>query len=140
MTESRHFHGHTIVEFALIVPMFLTLVFAIIDISRGILMYNILSNVARDGARYAAIHAPNATGACTPSNITQSNLDTAAKGSAGPFASGIAVAVTTACGTDTYGTYFTITASNTFQPVTTLVFAAVSLPLSASSKMYAYVP
>lgn len=124
----------------MIVPMFLALVFAIIDVSRGILMFNLLSNVARDGARYAAVHSPNTTGACTPSNVTQNDLDTAAKGSAGPFASGITVSITTACGTDAYGTYFTITASNTFQPITTLVFAAVSLPLSASSKMYAYVP
>ncbi len=43
------------VEFALVLPLFLLLVMIIVDFSRGIWYYNAISNAAREGARSAII-------------------------------------------------------------------------------------
>jgi len=49
--------GSAIVEFALILPILLLILFGIINF--GILMYNqaVITNAAREGARWAAIHS-----------------------------------------------------------------------------------
>jgi hypothetical protein len=54
--EKRHVdHGGAMVEFAIVLPLLLILVFGIIEF--GILMYNraVLSNASREGARYGII-------------------------------------------------------------------------------------
>jgi len=43
--------GATLVEFALVVPIFVTLVFGIIDIGRGFMVQSLLNNAARAGCR-----------------------------------------------------------------------------------------
>ena len=55
-------HGQALVEFALVLPIFLILLCGIIDF--GWLYYNqiTLNNAAREGARYAVIHYDPATG------------------------------------------------------------------------------
>ncbi len=49
--------GSAVVEFALILPILLLIVFGIINF--GVLMYNqsVITNAAREGARWAAIHS-----------------------------------------------------------------------------------
>jgi hypothetical protein len=39
-----------------VVPLFLILVLGIVDFARGIFTYSVLSNAAREGARYAMVH------------------------------------------------------------------------------------
>ena len=43
------------VEFALIVPIFLLFVFGILDLGRAVYAYNTLNNAAREGARVAIV-------------------------------------------------------------------------------------
>ena len=138
-----HTRGQGMVEFALIVPVFLALIFATLDTGRAVVTYNLLSNVARDGARYAIIHGVDSSETCSPGNIVMSSLDAVALSSAGPFASDITVTLapsSTPCSSDTYGTYYTVTATNTFHPMTLLVVGGGPISLSASSKMYLYTP
>lgn len=47
--------GQSLVEFALIVPIFLLLVFGIIDLGRGVYAYNTIQNAAREGIRLAIV-------------------------------------------------------------------------------------
>jgi hypothetical protein len=48
--------GQGLVEFALVLPIFLLVIFGIIDIGRVIWATDNITNAAREGARYASIH------------------------------------------------------------------------------------
>jgi Flp pilus assembly protein TadG len=47
--------GSTLVEFALVITILLTLMFAIIDFSRAMYAYHFVSNAAREATRYASV-------------------------------------------------------------------------------------
>jgi hypothetical protein len=52
--------GQGLAEFALIVPVFLLLALALVDFARGIYVYSVISDAAREGARYAMVHGSQA--------------------------------------------------------------------------------
>jgi TadE-like protein len=64
MVTSRHHgvrrpfaqRGQGVAEFALVLPLFLLMLFGIVDIGRAIWAYDDVSNAAREGARYASVH------------------------------------------------------------------------------------
>lgn len=60
--------GQSLVEFALVLPIFLLLIMGVIDAGRLVYMNSTLSNAAREGARTGSVEArwmpPNNTGAC----------------------------------------------------------------------------
>jgi Flp pilus assembly protein TadG len=49
--------GQALVEFALIIPIFLALLFGVVDLGRVIWANDSLASAAREGARYASVHA-----------------------------------------------------------------------------------
>lgn len=49
--------GQALVEFALIIPIFLLLVFGLVDLGRAVFISNSLAEAARDGARYGSVQA-----------------------------------------------------------------------------------
>ena len=51
-TERR---GQSLVEFALILPIFLLVLFGIIDLGRGVYAYNTIQNAAREAVRVAIV-------------------------------------------------------------------------------------
>lgn len=53
---SRRSRGQALVEFAFVVPIFLLLLFGIIEFGRYVYTVQILNNAAREGARYAIVH------------------------------------------------------------------------------------
>jgi len=57
-THKQHTHnqGQTLVEFALLVPILLTIMFAIVDLGRAVYFYSAIQNSAREGARYGIIN------------------------------------------------------------------------------------
>ena len=58
--------GIAMVEFAIVLPLLLTLLFAVTEIGRAIVRYNTLTKAVQDGARYAAAYALlGTTGAVT---------------------------------------------------------------------------
>jgi Flp pilus assembly protein TadG len=67
--KTHHFNserGSVAVEFALLVPVLFLILFGIINF--GVLMYNqaVITNAAREGARWAAIHTTTTYGlSCT---------------------------------------------------------------------------
>ena len=62
--KSPGFAGQSLIEFALIIPLFIFIVLFIFDIGRAVYYYNVLYNAVREGARFAAVGAPltNETG------------------------------------------------------------------------------
>jgi len=74
--------GQSLVEFALILPIFFVVVFGLIDGARLVFAYNTVAQAARDAARTAAVEAPfvGKTGAaCTaptcPADTTAYRID-----------------------------------------------------------------
>ncbi len=53
----RSGHGQALVEFALVIPIFLLMLFGIVDAGRYVYMSSVLSQAAREGARLAAAEA-----------------------------------------------------------------------------------
>jgi len=53
--------GQAVAEFALAIPIFLLLLFGLIDIGRLVYVNNAISQAAREGARYGAVQGRSAT-------------------------------------------------------------------------------
>ena len=58
--KSRRDRGQGLVEIALVLPVFLLIVLGTIDFGRAIYIYSVMSNGAREGARYAIVHGSKA--------------------------------------------------------------------------------
>jgi Flp pilus assembly protein TadG len=56
-------NAQSLVEFALVIPIFLFLLFGIVEFGRGWEMVNIVTSAAREGARVAAVTTPNISSA-----------------------------------------------------------------------------
>lgn len=56
--------GQGLAEFAVVIPVFLLIVFAIIDLGRVIWATDDLANAAREGARYASVHGNSPLESC----------------------------------------------------------------------------
>ncbi|OGO45900.1 MAG: hypothetical protein A2W34_00230 [Chloroflexi bacterium RBG_16_64_32] len=50
--------GQALAEFALLIPLFLLLLFSIVDFGMGFYSWITVTNSAREGARLGAVHAP----------------------------------------------------------------------------------
>jgi Flp pilus assembly protein TadG len=48
--------GNAVVEFALVLPILLLVLFGITELGRMIMTKNVLATASREGARYAAVH------------------------------------------------------------------------------------
>lgn len=55
LTRSRAHRGQALVEFALVFPVFLLLLFGLIDIGRYVFVTNSFSQAAREAARFGAV-------------------------------------------------------------------------------------
>jgi hypothetical protein len=53
----RYGTGQTLVEFALVLPIFVVMLFGLLDAGRYVYMNSVLSQAAREGARVAAVEA-----------------------------------------------------------------------------------
>ena len=54
--SSRRTRGQALVEFALVIPLFLLMLVALFDLGRAVFAYNTLTNAAREGARLAIVN------------------------------------------------------------------------------------
>jgi len=57
----RRSRGQALVEFALVIPLLLLLIFGLIDLGRAVYVNNSLSEAAREGARWGSVQARSAT-------------------------------------------------------------------------------
>ena len=49
--------GQALLETALVLPLLLLIIMGVFDLGRGIYAYNVISNSAREAARYGIVHA-----------------------------------------------------------------------------------
>lgn len=76
--ESRHFgllrrvqRGGTLVELALVLPVFFLIIFGILDFGRAIWAYNTIAYAAREGVRYAIVRGSVNVHPATANDIGQ---------------------------------------------------------------------
>ena len=68
--------GQSLVEFALVLPVLLLLIFGLLDVARAVWQENTLAFAAREATRYAIVHGSGATlpvpycSSCTNATIT----------------------------------------------------------------------
>lgn len=55
LTSRHRVHGQSLVEFALVFPIFMLIVFGIIDVGRWVYVNNAFNEAAREGARYGSV-------------------------------------------------------------------------------------
>ena len=56
LASARRSRGQALVEFALVIPLFLLMLVALFDLGRAVFAYNTLTNAAREGARVAIVN------------------------------------------------------------------------------------
>jgi Flp pilus assembly protein TadG len=63
-TRFQYQHGQGLVEFALILPLFVLIVIGVFDLGRAFFASITITNAAREGARYGTLHATDPQGVC----------------------------------------------------------------------------
>lgn len=131
----RRSRGQSLVEFALILPVFLLLVAGMTDFGMGLYSYMTVINAARDGARVGSLACGTASPACSP--VVTSRVASAA--------SGMTLTTTTVCtkpdntvtscdsGLAKGGGTITVTVGFTYRMIWPLAFGS-TIPMASSAK------
>ena len=138
--------GAVTVEAALVLPMFLMFLFGIMEYGRYVMMLQVLTNAAREGARYAQIHTSQVTvGGTTYGNATSDVTNVVNTFLAGQSLSGQSVQVylsdTVGNNVGTWtnadsGDSICVSITGNFKMIVpTLVRAPASIPVSIKSVM-----
>lgn len=138
--------GQALVEFALIFPVFVLLIFGIFDFARAIYDYNTLASAARDGVRVAIVNqngpgtgCVGGNGVTAPDTTKVSAYDCATQAAVAVSPVAVTVAYrdptdSTSCSPVQVGCLAVVTASSTFRPLTPIISSIVSaIPLSSTS-------
>ncbi|HEX8939225.1 MAG TPA: TadE family protein [Candidatus Limnocylindrales bacterium] len=64
MDRRRRSRGQALLEFSLVIPVFLTLFMGIVDFGRVVWAQNSLASAAREGARFAIVHGGSLSNPC----------------------------------------------------------------------------
>lgn len=75
MNKQNTQKAQSLVEFALMLPILLTMMFFILDLGRAVYYYSAVQNSAREGARYGIIEPFDWTGVEARARQTASGLD-----------------------------------------------------------------
>ena len=116
--------GQSIVEFALLLPVLLFIIFGLLDMGRAVYTYTVLASAAHEGARQAVI----------VDNTDQVVVNAALQRA---VAVNLLASEVQIVGTRQPGTQVTVIVSHPFAPVTPLISNVVghSLALSAAATM-----
>lgn len=140
--------GASMVEFSIVAIVFFLLVFGVFDFGRGIFYYNMISNAAREGARYGVIDMRDETAICEVA-AGATSLPGVPYPVGGCGTAGL-LTVTAVDGTQStmsngvrqFGQPTLVTVQYEFQPITPLIANLVvdpntgTLRLTASASMY----
>ena len=118
----RSLRAQDLIEFALIFPVLMLLLFGIIDFGRIFHVLIAISNAAREGARYGVIYGINRSGGVY--TINESVIDAAAIQEAGNFnlrltADQVTPSCPSTCGE---GLPLRVVVTDTIKPIMTIVF------------------
>ena len=131
--RSRHERGTSVVEMAIVLPLLLTVVFAIGDFGVAYTRWSSLTNATREGARAGVVFRAPCNAAAVQTEIETTLTNFAA--SSGLDGAGITTTVTGACGGT--GTPLTVqaTSPHTYLALSALAGLAPTTGLSARSVM-----
>jgi Flp pilus assembly protein TadG len=120
--------GQAMVELALVLPLLILIIMGVFDLGRAIYGYNVISNSAREGARYGIVHA-HRNG--NPNDLDSSGVESAARSTAVGVDSADITSVNSVClgpppNNCEYGSSLTVTVNYTFHPLT-LFFTTLNL-------------
>jgi hypothetical protein len=62
--------GQSLIEFALVLPLFLLIITGLFDVARAVFQENTLAYAAREGTRYAIVHGSGSSSPVWPGNTT----------------------------------------------------------------------
>lgn len=65
MKKRQQFSGQTLVEFALIFPLFILMIMGLFDVGRYVFFYSVLNNAVREGTRTGIVQTFTAYGSAT---------------------------------------------------------------------------
>ncbi|MHB8514123.1 MAG: TadE/TadG family type IV pilus assembly protein [Dehalococcoidia bacterium] len=127
--------GQSLVEFALMAPLFMLLVLATIDGARAVFAYNTIANAAREGARYGIVH-----GAASSSPIGPGANETGIVTYVGQFtrsfpAQDVAVTPTWPQGSNADGSPVAVQVTYQYRPLFGGLIGIGPMTLQASSTM-----
>jgi Flp pilus assembly protein TadG len=126
---SRRARAQALVEFALVLPIFLLLVFGIIDAGRLVFTYNTVANAARNAARVAIVNqSTSGTNTCDTTSPTAWPVGCAVSSGVGATIVAVDVSVTYRDPTDTspcasmlIGCVAVVTVEDEWQPLTPII-------------------
>ncbi|HUR20586.1 MAG TPA: TadE/TadG family type IV pilus assembly protein, partial [Vicinamibacterales bacterium] len=125
----RDARGATLVEFALASTLFFTITFGTIEFGRMILDYNIVSNAAREGVRYASVR-----GAASGRTASASDVQTYVVSRSVGLLSASDVTVTWPTN-KAVGSIVQVQVTYSFTPIVTLL-PQTAVSLSSTTKAY----
>lgn len=143
MNIKRGRSGQSLIEYALVLPIFLFLILSFLDLSRALFYYSSLTNAVREATRYAIVNKDELIAAKNnPSNNPlQDKVLDYAFGLSGPSEPLTRNDITVIPQTDANGLFTTVAirATYTFRPITpglTLLFGGNDgIELTVQSKM-----
>lgn len=121
--NARRKRGQALVEFALILPIFLLILLAVFDLGRAVFAYNSVTNAAREGARLAIVNQTTAS-ITAKATSSASIAETAAPNvTVGFYESGPAVNPTSnaVCAPRNIGCMAVVTFETTYRPITPII-------------------
>ena len=139
--------GAATTEAALVLPVFLTLVLGVIDVSVGVARYNGLSQAARHGARQAVVHGSKAPEKWNGGPWGPGAIDSPATAEGVPVVDAVRpmlanarldesrVRVEWPDGSNAPGKPVRVTVTSTYRPMVTFLFGNPAIALTASSTM-----
>lgn len=141
VTMPQRWSAQSIVEFALVLPIFLMMTLGVVEIGRLVFTNHQVSNAAREGARYAVAHGaksdPVADQAAVQSYIKEkvTGLKADQLNVEARWPGDLSASADCPSGSKNPGCPVHVTVSYQFQPIVGMVFGSGSIPLKAESKM-----
>ena len=129
------------IEFAIVIPVLLTLVLGMVDLATAMYDLAVITNASRSGARWGTIPSNNPNGtawSCTDTGTTASTPCAVANSFASAYLisyAGTPTLSTTTSGGGTANSVVTVTVTYNYQGMGILKLFTSSNPLSATTKM-----
>jgi Flp pilus assembly protein TadG len=123
----RDDRGQSLVEFALASVIFFMTLFGTIEFGRAIWHYNMVSDLAQEGARWAAVHGNKSASPASSADV-QTFVRSRALGIT------VTVTATPAPSTLLPGSMVTVNVTSSFSPLTTIIPSA-TLTLQSTARM-----
>lgn len=133
----RSERGQAMVELALILPVLLLLILAIIDLGMGIRTYIVLTNAAREGVRWVTIHPTDVNGALARVAV---EADRAGLQNTGSPAGGIQVTFSPNQSSYTMGQDVTVSIRHDYPLMFGLITGIPEMPFEARATMTVLYP